>query len=578
VLAAATVGAALLAAAAWWLGRRSAAPEPAWSQFTQLTDAAGMETSPSLSPDGEFFAYASDARGSFDVYVQRVGGRTPVLVAGDSTVDELWPAYSPDGTQLAYNVRGGGIFIVGATGESARRLTSFGANATWSPDGQRIAFGSEEVKSAYGVNARGTLWTVAVAGGEPRRLDSGATDGLYQPAWSPSGERIAFWSTKGGQRDLETIRADGTDRVRVTDDRAVDWAPAWSADGRSLYFASDRGGTMGIWRIPMNEREGRATGPPEPIAAGGDVAMDLPHVSRDGSALVFRSKLESVNPASIAFDPAAARIGDVRLLQRRAGTLTPYDVSPDGKWLALASVADRQQDLFLMRTDGTGLTRLTDDAARDWAPRFTPDGSAVTFYSNLLGKYDAWSIHLDGSGRTKLSDISPGVAFAMFAPDGKRLLLGLIPTGAVIGSPPWPTTRRTSTPLEHLDTPSGELKPTAWSRGGRWLSGYFVRAGESIGFGVVDVATGTVRRLNDDSQGYDLTWLPDDRHVVYFTNSGRLVLQDVETLGRRDVTGELPYPPDLLGEVVAAPDGRTLYYAARQSEANIWLLRRPSAR
>ena len=572
-------GAVLASAAlAWWLGRRSVTPEPRWSAFTQLTDAAGVETAPSVSPDGEYFAYSSDARGTFDIYVQRVGGRAPVLVAGDSTVDENYPAYSPDGTRIAYNVRGGGIFVVGATGESARRLTSFGANPAWSPDGQRIVFGSEEARSAYSVVAAGTLWTVDAAGGEPRRLDSGATDGLYQAAWSPSGERIAFWSSKGGRRDLETMRSDGTDRVRVTDDAAVDWAPVWSADGRSLYFASDRGGMMGIWRVPMDEARGRATGAPEPIASGADVAMDLPHLSRDGGALIFRSKLESVNPAAIDFDPATAELRSVRLLQHRTGMLSPYDASADGKWLALASVADRQQDLFLMHPDGTGLTRLTDDAARDWGPRFTPDGSAVTFYSNQLGKYDAWSIRLDGSGRTRLTDIAPGVSYAAFAPDGKSLLVGVIPTGGVIGAAPWPLTTRSGQALPRSTIPGvAGFNPTRWARDGRWISGYVVgRSGEAIGFAVVDVASGRMTRLNDDSDSYDLAWLPDGRHVLYFTSAGRLVMQDVETLERRPVTGTLPYAPDIVGGVVASADGRTLYYSARQTEANIWLVRRGS--
>src|SRR5688500_18144777 len=150
-VAAAAMASAFVATAAlaWGLGRRSAAAEPPWSMFTQLTDASGVETSPSLSPDGESFAYASNARGSWDLYVQRVGGRNPVLVAGDSTTDELWPAYSPDGKRIAYAKRGSGIFMVGATGESPRRLTSFGSNTAWSPDGAHIVSGSEEVSSAY---------------------------------------------------------------------------------------------------------------------------------------------------------------------------------------------------------------------------------------------------------------------------------------------------------------------------------------------------------------------------------------------------------------------------------------------
>ena len=569
----------LAAAIAWSLARRGAAPDATWSQFTQLTDASGVETGPTLSPDGQYFAYASDARGSFDIYSQRVGGRAPVLVAGDSTLDEMWPAYSPDGQRIAYNVRGGGIFIVGATGESPHRLTTFGANAALSPDGKHIVFGSEEVRSAYNVNASGTIWIADVDGGEPRTIELGRTSGLYQPVWSPSGERIAFWSTIGGQRDLETVRIGGSGRVKLTDDPAVDFAPAWSADGTSLYFASDRGGTMGLWRIGVDQSTGRATSAPTPIASGVDVAMDLPHPSADGSTLLFRSMLESLNPAAISFDPASRRVGDVRLLQNRTGTLTPTDASPDGRWLALASTFDRQQDVFIMHPDGTGLTRLTDDIARDWQPRFTPDSKSLTFYSNLLGKYDAWSILLDGSGRTRLSDFSPGAAFTMFAPDGKRLVSVILPRRTVIGTAPWPMTEANSKPTT-IKIGGGDLVPTYWSRGGRWISGYILNAGgEAIGFGVLDPATGQAHQLNDDSNSYDLAWMPGDREVVYFTTQRKLVMQDVVTLERHEISGTIPYPPDLIGGIIASVDGRTLYYAARQSQANIWLVRRsaPSA-
>ena len=570
-------GVAFLAAAlAWSLARRGAAPAASWSSYTQLTDASGVETSPSLSPDAQYFAYSSDARGSSDIYVQRVGGRTPQLVAGDSTVDELWPAYSPDGKSIAYAVRGAGIYVVGATGESPRRLTGFGSNPAWSPDGRHIVFGSEEVRSAYNVNAKGALWIVDVDGGEPRHVPLSNNGGLYEPAWSPSGDRIAFWSTAGGQRDLGTVRVDGSDRVKVTDDREVDFAPAWAPDGKSLYFASDRGGTMGLWRIGVDQSTGRASGRPEPIASGVDAAMDLPQASRDGSALVFRSKLESVNPAAIAFDRTTGRLGAVSLLQRRTGTLVPTDVSPDGRWIALSSELDRQQDIFIMRPDGTGLTRLTDDAARDWMPRFTPDGQSVVFYSNLRGKYDAYTMRLDGSGRTQLTDIAPGAVFSMFAPDGKRLLSTLIPTGAVIGTAPWPVTRKTARILD-TRVPGGDIGPSYWSRTGRWLAGYVVdSAGETIGLGVIDTLTWRGSRLNDDGYSYNSAWLPGDRELVYFTKRGTLTMQNVESRERRPLTGTLPYPPDLNGSLTVSPDGKTLYYGASQTASNIWLVRQPS--
>jgi len=583
VLIAGVLVLAAVAAASWWSGRRTAASEPAWSQYAQLTDASGVETGPSLSPDGGSFVYASNAKGSWDIYVQRVGGRNPVLVAGDPARDELWPAFSPDGKQLAFSQGGGtgGIFIVGATGESVRRVTEFGSNPAWSPDGQRLVFCSEEVKSAYNTFTLSTLWTVDVNGGAPAVLETRAQS-VLQPAWSPSGGRIAFWVNHQGQRDLATIPAAGGQHVLITDDAAVDWAPVWSPDGRFLYFASDRGGSMGIWRIAVDEASGRATGVPEPIAAGVDVAMDLPHLSADGNALVFRSQIQSVNPAAIAFDPVTERAGAVTLLQRRTGMLMPIDVSPDGRWLALNNIFERQQDIFVMRPDGTGLSRLSDDLARDWSPRFTPDSSSLVFFSNRSGSYELWSIRLDGSNRTQLTDVPDGtVAYGMFAPDGRRVFVALMNRDVLLGSAPWPVTRKTATLVKAQKVDESELMPSVWSRDGRWLAGPLLPSsgsGMPAGLALYDITAGTVRRLNADAAGSDMAWMPDYKRVVYFTRTGKLVIQNIESLARHEIAVTLPLPPDdIMWSIAGSPDGRTIYYGAQQTEANIWKLERPGA-
>ena len=230
-----------------------------------------------------------------------------------------------------------------------------------------------------------------------------------------------------------------------------------------------------------------------------------------------------------------------------------------------------------MHADGTGLTRLTDDLARDWEPRFKSDGKTLVFYSNLSGKYDGWTIRTDGSGRTRITDLAVSAIFPLFSPDGSTLVTAIAPRGALIGSAPYPLTVKTAKPLEGLGLPKGDLTPTYWSKSGRWLSGYITTpAGDNAGFGVFDVATRRAQSLNEDTQAYDLAWLPDDRHVVYFSERGKLVMQDVVTLERHEIEGTLPLPPDPFGGVVASPDGRTLYYGARQLESNLWIVRQPS--
>ncbi len=87
--------------------------------------------------------------GNWDIYLKRVGGERVINLTEDSAADDKQPAFSPDGELIAFRSEreGGGIFLMGATGESVRRLTDFGYNPAWSPDGKEIVCATEEVFS-----------------------------------------------------------------------------------------------------------------------------------------------------------------------------------------------------------------------------------------------------------------------------------------------------------------------------------------------------------------------------------------------------------------------------------------------
>src|SRR6266511_366337 len=174
--AALIVGIVIIASAAvlYLFSRRSAVLKQtalANATFTQLSDQSGPEYYPSLSPDGKSFVYAGFASGNWDIYLQRVGGKNPVNLTQDSPADDTQPAFSPDGERIAFRSEreGGGIFVMGATGESAQRLTNFGFNPAWSPDGKEIACANEgPVDPSVRNNPNSRIWAVNVATGERR--------------------------------------------------------------------------------------------------------------------------------------------------------------------------------------------------------------------------------------------------------------------------------------------------------------------------------------------------------------------------------------------------------------------------
>jgi Tol biopolymer transport system component/serine/threonine protein kinase len=571
------IAAAIAAASAlggWWIGQRgSSDTDLRFDQFTQLTDDAGAETSPRIAPDGSSFAYAKMVGASADIFVQRVGGRQPVPVAADPNRHEKWPAFSPDGRFIAFNEgdADGGIFITGATGESERRLTDMGFNPAWSPDGKTIAFSAEEVNNPYIRNTITSLYVVDVAGGAPRLLSK---EDAVQPAWSPNGRRIAAWQAIGGQRDLVTIAADGSDRVVLLNDAAVDYAPFWSPDGRYLYFASDRSGTMGLWRIAMDEATGRAAGEPEAVSVNVEASMDSPSLTADGKTMVFRSRLGSVNPAALPFDPVTERAGTPRLLMTRTGTLSPGSVSPDGQWLVLSNHGEIKEDLFVMRTDGTGLRRLTDDAARDRGPRWAPDGKSVVFYSNRGGRYSIFSIRPDGSGLTLLvPSAKADQYYPAISPADGTLLFGDDVLKTFLMRPPFPGDVSLIRPVKNVEFPGGMLQLTLWSPDGRYLSGSILSksSGAPVGVGIYDLAAEKAIKLTDDGGQWSVPFLPDGKRVIYLTLDDKLVVVDVATGGRRVIPVSLgtAVNPESLA---LAPDGRTIYYGAARVEANVWMV------
>ena len=183
--------------------------------------------------------------GDSDIFVMGADGSAPTNLTGDSAAFDGQPAFSPDGTQIAFASDRGGdpdVFVMGADGSAPTNLTSDSAapdlRPTFSPDGTRIAFDSSRDGGDFDVFA------IGADGSGPTNLtgDSAASDG--EPAFSPDGTRIAFRSNRdGGDLDVFVMGADGSGPTNLTGDSAAnDFEPAFSPDGTQIAFTSLRDG------------------------------------------------------------------------------------------------------------------------------------------------------------------------------------------------------------------------------------------------------------------------------------------------------------------------------------------------
>ena len=87
------------------------------------------------------------------------------------------------------------------------------------------------------------IYVMNADGSGTRRLTHNARYNA-EPAWSPDGRKIAFRSTRNGNRDIYVMNADGSGKRNLTRNPAQDGSPSWSPDGRRIAFISDRDGRL----------------------------------------------------------------------------------------------------------------------------------------------------------------------------------------------------------------------------------------------------------------------------------------------------------------------------------------------
>jgi Tol biopolymer transport system component len=224
--------------------------------------------------------------------------------------------------------------------------------------------------------------------GKKVRALTGARSSAGEPAWSPSGRRIAFVRTKPGvgvkDARIRTMSAAGTRLEAVTRGRRFegrrfrDRSPTWSPSGDRIAFVRESGGLGNT-----------------------DNPTGLYSVGADGSDLRLVLSIPGVSIQDAAWSPDGARIAVSTLQTHEDGTETG--------------------GIFLVPPAGGQPTPVT-TVAKSAYPDWSPDGSRIAF-SRPAGGEQVFTVRLDGSELTQLTSVGTYARDPVFSPDGGTIVI-----------------------------------------------------------------------------------------------------------------------------------------------------------
>jgi serine/threonine protein kinase len=513
---------------AWALARaRPAQAAPVITQVARLTHDSGFSEWATWSPDSNLLAFASNKNGNFDIYVRRVDGGKEVNVT-NSESENFQPALSPDGRTIVFvstrssrtrmvkigqrsgsleaRTYGGDVWIVPTLGGQARRLASDGNDPAWHPSGRKVAYVS-------GPEGHRSILEVGADGGSPQPVLTSASSSseILRLQYSPHARWITFDTS---DNEVLAVSAGGGQPRKLLNGFSHVWDPAGA---HLYYFVRDSHGGTRVESIGIDERTGMIAGEAVTIGLMTGVLRDLA-VSRAGDQLVVTEDESSMNLSRLPLNASGGAA---------AGT---------EELLSAGQVFDGQ-------------------------PSVSPDGRQVAFSSNRLGLAQIWLLHLD----TKRMDVLPlpgedmSAVGAHWYPDGRRLLVQRAFASGKVAL--WWMAADGSTAEELLTLPSLTNNFEGWpiARDGlRIVYGAGV-SGHSQLF-EFEISTKQSRQITstpDDK--FSATFSPDDRWLVYTSNAnGSNQLWKMPAGGGK--AEALTKGDERVRHMFYSPDGRWLYY------------------
>jgi tricorn protease len=380
-----------------------------------------------------------------DIWVANENG-SEIQRLTDNKARDIYPRFSPDGSAIAFSSNRDGnydVFVIPITGGKPKQLTFHSADDNvvgWSADGKRVVFSSVRAKGAFPSVA--TLFEVSLDGGTEQSL---ATDWGANASYSADGRKMAFmrhpavWSRKHYRgsyaADLWVMDIAAKTYAKLGDAEFKGnylW-PMYGGNGE-IYFVSDRtvneknivyGGAEvmksvnNIWKI--SEKGGAAV----QVTHHTDGNLYFPSISADRKTIVYEDnfglwKLDvaSGKSSEIRIDVKSDAKENERELVTVANEAEGFYLSPSSRRAAVVV----HGEVFTIATDKGEPQRVTETPWREQDVRWSPNGKWIAFVSDRTGRQEIWISDEMGKSPKKISDADCDKTGIVWGPDSKSLM------------------------------------------------------------------------------------------------------------------------------------------------------------
>ena len=408
----------------WWLRLRrpGVTGGSAAIGFERLTDLAGLEEYPALSPDGRSVAFTSDSSGHRQIWVKLIGGGPPLQITQEAS-DHLYPRWSRDSASILYfsPPRGGeeqgALWELPALGGAPRRLASSLSDCGVSHDGQKLAF--------FQLN-HGQVQLVVTdrdgAGAKPILQTPPSFEYLH-PRWSPDDRTIAYQhATAIWADDLYTVNVSAGKPRQLTTEGDLMNGLAWTQDGSGIVYSSARYNTvlyLPIMHLWLKRLDG---GPPQQLTFGED-SYEGPDTGEKGTILAsYRHMRYDIWKYPVT-GAAAENVGNAQRVTRQTGQVQTPSLSPDGAQIAYLSDSGGHGNIWVMRLDTGQIRQLTyerDPGVTVGTPVWSPDGKSIAF-ARITGGARLVTYYVVNPDGSNVREVIPDGSWATWSPDSRWL-------------------------------------------------------------------------------------------------------------------------------------------------------------